>query len=312
MGRFPQAAIPLRIAEQAWILSGERTNIGDLRIVQALRSAVQGTMHAVDYATEAFELLADDRTGGQAVAGVVLAKAYLSEGKIAEAEKTNSIVRATVDVEPRDWVRLAEMNASADVLAQQGKLLEAAVLYRRVVKRADERQVMQAQIAHGALGDVCIEWNMIDEGVRNLRQAEALAEQTQVATNRHIVSLALARAYWAWGDIEAAFDEIERGVEFANQMEFPQAIRDARACQAHFWLLQGRVALAHRWADSNDLDPFLPPAYERQREYLTFARLLIADERPELALTVLQANAELAEAQGRVADVLQISLLKAL
>ena len=124
--------------------------------------------------------------------------------------------------------------------------------------------------------------------------------------------LALARAYWAWGDVEAAFDEVERAVEFASQMGFSQAMRDARACQARYWLLQGRVALAHRWADSNDLDPYLPPTYERQSEYLTFARLLIADELPELALTILDATDELAIAQGRVADRLEISLLRAL
>jgi LuxR family maltose regulon positive regulatory protein len=153
---------------------------------------------------------------------------------------------------------------------------------------------------------------MIDDGMRHLRSAEALAEQTQTATNRHTVSLALARAYWAWGDVEAAFDEIERGVEIASQMGHPQAIRDARARQAQFWLVQGRLALAHRWADSNDLDPYLPPTYGRQREYLTYARLLIADERPDLALSILAANADLADAQGRIADVLQISLLQAL
>ncbi len=312
MGHFRQAAAPLRIAEQAWVLSNDHSHLGDLRIVQALRSATQDTGHAVEYAKEAFDLLANDGTGSQAVAGIALAAAYLHDGDMDAAKMTYSVVRSTVDSEPREWVQLAEMNGSAYVLAKQGNLLEAAVLSRRVIKRADERHLMQAQFAHGALGSVCVEWNMIDEGVRHLRSAQALAEQTHMAIGRHGVSLSLARAFWAWGDVEAAFDEVERAIELANEMESPQGIRDARARQAQFWLAQGRVALAHRWADSNDLDPYLPPTYGRQSEYLTFARLLIVDDLPELALAILNAAADLAETQGRFADLLQILLLSAL
>ena len=66
-----------------------------------------------------------------APAGLVLARAHLSEGDIHEAERCFSSVRSTADGGPREWIRLSEMRGSADVLVQQGKLLEAAVLYRR-------------------------------------------------------------------------------------------------------------------------------------------------------------------------------------
>ena len=89
-------------------------------------------------------------------------------------------------------------------------------------------------------------------------------------------------------------------------------MRNARARQARFWLIHGQLALANRWADSNALDPYLPPTYDRQDEYLTFARLLIANELPELALTILNATDKLAAAQGRTADRLEIALLRAL
>jgi LuxR family maltose regulon positive regulatory protein len=204
------------------------------------------------------------------------------------------------------------MTGSADVLVRQGKLLEAAVLYRRVVKVADERHAFQSQRAHGSLGGVCVEWNMLDDGVRHLRYADGQATETQSIINRPAICLDLARAYWAWGEFEAAFDEIERSVEYASQMGLSHAIREARARQARLWLVQGRVALARRWSDSNDLDPYLPPVYERQSEYLTYARLLVADELPELALTILDATDELATAQGRIADRIEISILRAL
>ncbi len=312
LGNLRQAAQPLRIAEQAWALGGNRTNIGELRIVQALRSTTENPTDAIEYAREACSLLAGDQTGDQAVAGLVLARSYLDHGDIAEAEQVFTTVRSTSDAEPREWIRLAEMSGSADVLVQQGKLLEAAVLFRRVIKRADEWQSLQMLVAQSALGRVCVEWNMLDDGVRHLRYAESLAEKSQSVIGRHLVCLALARASWAWGDVETAFDEVERAVEYASQVGFPQATRNARAQQATYWLAQGRIALARRWADSNDLDPYLPPSFERQSEYLTFARLMIATDQPALALPIFDATDDLAATQGRIADRIQIAVLRAL
>ena len=73
-------------------------------------------------------------------------------------------------------------------------------------------------------------------------------------------------------------------------------MRNARAQQARFWLASNQLALARRWADSCDLDPYLPPEYERQVEHLTFARLLIQEGRPDLALRILQRIDEQAKA----------------
>ena len=93
---------------------------------------------------------------------------------------------------------------------------------------------------------------------------------------------------WAQGEREEAFDEIERAVGFANQLGTLQLVRDASAQQARFWLKSNRLALAERWADSCDLDPYLPPEYERQIEHLTYVRLLMHQGRPDLALAILK------------------------
>jgi LuxR family maltose regulon positive regulatory protein len=77
-------------------------------------------------------------------------------------------------------------------------------------------------------------------------------------------------------------------------------------------MLQGRVSLARRWSDSIDFDPFLPLAYGRQFEQLTFARLLIVEEQPAPALPILDAADEFAKLQGRDADRIEIAVLRAL
>ena len=311
-GLFRDAAQPLRICEQAWALGDNRADLGELRILQALRESVQDSSRAITLAREACELLSGDQTGNLETAGIVLARAYLDDGDTVAAEHAYTMLRRQSDEGTRDWIQLAEMNGSAEVLIRQGKLLEAVVLSRRVIKIGDERHALQSQQAHCALGEVCIEWNMLDDGIRHFRHAEALAERTQSALNQYAMCMVLARANWAWGTFESAFDEVEQAIELASKMGLLQAARNARAQQVRYWMLQGRVTLARRWSNSIDFDPFLPSAYSRQFERLTFARLLIADEQPAPALTILEATDEHAKAQSRDADRVEIALLRAL
>ncbi len=311
-GRFREAALPLRICEQAWALGDNRSHLGELRMLQALRATAQDSAQAIALANEACELLAGDETGDLETARITLAWSYLSHGDIISAEQTYASLRRQLDDSTRDWIRLAEMNGSAEILNKQGKLLDAVVLNRRVIKTADERHALQSQQAHCSLGEICIEWNMLEDGIRHFRKAEALAERTQSALNQYAMCLVLARAHWAWGNFESAFDEVERSIEYATQMGYLQAVRDARAQHVRYWMLQGRVSLAHRWSDSIDFDPFLPLAYGRQFEQLTFARLLIVEEQPAPALPILDAADELAKLQGRDADRIEIAVLRAL
>ena len=311
-GRIREAAQPLRIAERAWALGSNRANLGELRIVQALRATAQDPSRAITLAGEACDLLAGDQTGELETARIILARAYLLHGDTVSAQQTYSALRRQADDGGRDWIRLAEMNGSAEALIRQGKLLEAVVLNRRVIKIADKRHALQSQRAHCRLGEICIEWNMLDDGIRHLRHAEALAERTQSMFNQYAMCLGLARAHWAWGNFESASDEVERAIEYASEMGLLQAARNARAQQVRYWMLQGRVTLARRWSDSIDFDPYLPSSYDRQFEQLTFARFLVADEQPAQALIILDAIDALATSQGRAADRIEIAVLRVL
>ena len=157
-----------------------------------------------------------------------------------------------------------------------------------------------------------MEWGLLDDARRALNRADERAEATQTLTWRSRIRVALARVMWAQGEREAALDEIERAIGFANQLGTLQLVRDASAQQARFWLSSNRLALAERWADSCDLDPYMPPEYERQIEHLTYVRLLMQQARPDLALAILQRIDQLAVESGRQGDRVEILLLTAL
>jgi LuxR family maltose regulon positive regulatory protein len=135
---------------------------------------------------------------------------------------------------------------------------------------------------------------------------------TQALNWRTRIRVGLARIAWARGLVEEAFDEIERASGFAIQFGVHQELRNVRAQQARFWLAAHQVALARRWANSCELDPYLPPEYERRVEHLTYARLLLHEGRPDLALRMLQRIDQQAEAAGRHGERVEVQVLTAL
>jgi LuxR family maltose regulon positive regulatory protein len=313
LGRQQDAATPLRIAEEAWTLAGDRAGLGLVRLVQSLRSLfAQDAARAIDYASQALDLLPDDRLDERSHALVQLGTGYFWAGDCLNAEAAFASARTTLDTGRRPWLRLLEMAYSSGVLVQRGKLPEAAVLLRRVCTIADQQDKVQGLQSLHRLGDVYVEWNLLDDAERTLRHADALSVQTVTPTWRCWIALGLARIAWARGDAEAAFDEVERAIEHAGKTGWQKAVRDARALQARFWLAVGQPALARRWAESCGLDPDLPPTYERQVEHLTFVRLLIAEGRPESAFMLLDAVGGLAAEQGRDGDGVEIGVLQAL
>jgi LuxR family maltose regulon positive regulatory protein len=153
---------------------------------------------------------------------------------------------------------------------------------------------------------------MLDDAEQSFRQADTLAEMAQALFWRSRICIGLARIAWVRGEVEDALDEIERGVVSASQLGTRQMVRDVRAWQARFWLRSHQLTLARRWADSSELDPYLPPEYERQIEHLTYVRLLIGEGRSDLALRVLRPIHEQAETAGRHGDLVELHLLAAL
>ena len=229
------------------------------------------------------------------------------------AKPSFQMLRTLIDTSGSSWLRPFEMTYSAAVLMQQGRLLEASMLCRQVIRAAgDQPQEIWSQTAQYQLGCIYLEWGLLDDARRALERADQEAEMMQALQWRSRIRVALARVAWAQGEREEALDEIERAVAFANQLGTLQLVRDACAQQARFWLKSNRPALVQRWADSCDLDPYMPPEYERQIEHLTYVRLLIHQGRHDLALAILKRIDQQAEETGRHGDRVEITLLTAL
>jgi LuxR family maltose regulon positive regulatory protein len=304
-GQFQQAEQPLRIVERAWTTAGDRNDLASLLILQAYRSMYDSASRVIDLSGQALELLSDDRPLDQGTAMALLGWAHVYAGDASAAERAFAGARAKANLAQNSIIHLSELAGSASILVQRGKLREAIAMFRSAIK-FDERY------ASTLLSYVYIERNQLDEAERHLQVAAATPARTRPMILQSRIWLGLAQLAWARGDVETAHDDIEWAIDYAQQLGSTRFVRHTRAQQARFWLAGGRRDLADRWADSCELDPFLPPEYERFFEHLTFVRLLIDGDQAGSALKILDAIGEQAAAQGRAGDLVEVEVLKAL
>jgi LuxR family maltose regulon positive regulatory protein len=312
-GNFNQSMPLLRTAEETWAAAGDEPNLGLVRLFRAYQALITGNFpRAIEEAKASIDRLPEDPSAQRSLAQVVLSLAFSSAGGASDAERALADAQMASTASALPWIRLIGMASAGTILVQQGKLLDATVLFRRMVAEGDHRLYLVVQNALYSLGQIYTEWNMLEEAERAFRQTEELMSSTRTIIYGNRICLGFARLAWARGEIEEAFNEVDRALDYAHQTGIVQHIRDARSQQARFCLASGRLALARRWADSSELDPYLPPEYERQHEWLTLVRLLILEGQSELALRVLTDVEGQAEAAGRHGEVVEMLMLEAL
>lgn len=91
------------------------------------------------------------------------------------------------------------------------------------------------------------------------------------------------------------------------------ALADAlvAAWEANFQLWMGDVACAARWAESSGLSPADTPTFLREAEYLTYARVLVAEQRLDEAQVLLASLEGYARSSGLVRSLITVRILQA-
>jgi LuxR family transcriptional regulator, maltose regulon positive regulatory protein len=234
-----------------------------------------------------------------------------------------AVVAAKTADYPLVHFRSLTMLARFQVL--QGRLKDAALTYEEAGQVVPGTQVLQVLTASAAycfgLADLLCEWNRLDEAEHLLAQGMELirGKQSSFADDLLLGSLTQIRIQCARGAYSDALATIDTFNHLADTRHFiPQIKAEALGTQSA--LMMGNLSEAVRWAQQCGLsldDAELP--YPREREYLTLARLFLAQGREnpagrsfEEALHLLERLLRKAEAKARVRSILEILLLQAL
>jgi len=324
-----------------------RSLLGQVVACRSLLARLSGDLEEyVVLAQRALDLLPETDTTplmrllrGGALLGA--AHAYLVSGDVTSASehllaRTLAFARASADYQlliPRGLPLLARLQAL------QGRHTQAAVTYAEVVqlvKRPEEVQMLADSPAYSfGLGDLLREWNELEAAEHHLARGMDLI-RGMVSIDADKVWLgyaALARLRQAQGKDDQALATLDIFLQRAQQCHFaPVLLAQCAALRAQLELVRGQLQAARHWAESSGLSAnddlrYLPPrqdspiyrGYLREREYLTLARVRIAEERVSPTETGLSAVLGLlerllgeAEANMRMHSVLEILLLRAL
>ena len=165
-------------------------------------------------------------------------------------------------------------------------------------------------LVYVGLAEVAYQRNELDDALRYVTEGIALERQFLPGTPPTAGLVTLAWIRHAAGDPAGAL----RAIGEAGQAPPAPAgvLNPFPAQRARLLLAQGDVAAAARWTDETGLHAGDQPHYPREPGYLVLARVLLAQQRPAEALTLLERLYAAAVAQHRAGSVIEAGALRAL
>jgi LuxR family maltose regulon positive regulatory protein len=277
---------------------------------------------------QAYELLPESNVILRATAAMQAACSYLVNGDVTspmEQQVRFAVTAASTSDYPLVHFRSLTMLARLQYF--QGHLRDAALTYEEAGQATPGTQVLQVLTASAAycfgLADLLREWNSLSEAERLLFQGKELirGKKSSFADDIMLGYFTQARLQSARGEYGEALVTIDAFIHLAGSHHFvPWLQASAVALRVQIALTMGKQNEALHWAEENGLSPDNAElSYLREREYLTLARVLIAQGRADSsgsflpqALNLLNRLLADAESKARMASALEILVLQAL
>jgi LuxR family transcriptional regulator, maltose regulon positive regulatory protein len=221
---------------------------------------------------------------------------------------------------------LRGINYLARLRTLQGRLRAAAATYEEATEVVSARDGLRGVVNSAAhyvgLGDIHRQRNDLDSAELYLRRAVdlftgALTVDADVVTHGY---LSLARVKQARGRHAEAVAALDDFTTLTRQRDFfPLLVARVDAARTTLALMRNDLPAAVSWAEASGLGTDDEPDYPREDEYLTLARVLIAQGRLDPvdrylddALGLLDRLCKAAEGGGRMGSVVEILALRAL
>jgi ATP/maltotriose-dependent transcriptional regulator MalT len=166
--------------------------------------------------------------------------------------------------------------------------------------------------AHIGIAQVAYQRNELDTALQHLTEGVTLCRQ--LADTQ---PLATGLTTLAWirhieGDAAGSLDAIDEAERVAPGRAVADLLDPVPAQRARLLLAHGDVAAAARWTEERGLMPDDEPSYPREPAYLLLACVLLAQDRPDQALKILDQLRAPAVAQNRTGNLIEIQAVRAL
>jgi LuxR family transcriptional regulator, maltose regulon positive regulatory protein len=200
-----------------------------------------------------------------------------------------------------------------EVQRAQGNLDAALTTHRQALDTAGESSpAALTGPAHVGLAQVLYERDelaaALDHATRGVTLCRQLAFTAALATGLAVV----ARIRHAHGDAAGAREAMGEAGRVELSPQVVALFNPVPSQRARLLLAQGDVHAGAQWTTAAGLSPDDEPDYPQEPAYLVLARVLLAQNDPGPALTLLQRLLASAASQGRTGSLIEIQVLRAL
>ena len=274
---------------------------------------------AIALCTTALERMPEQwlvRSGIQSVLG----DAYLQADRLADANRCYEDAGRSSKAAGIPVLARVMTNDMARLRVVQGRLHEAAALYREVLDWGTGRRAPLYPLGHAyvALGDLLREWNDLTAAEGHLQAGMEHCDRGGYARFAMLGALALAQIRAVHGDSEG-MSELGRRAELLAAGTGVRAFTvlvAARRARLHLMPAVFHLGPALEWLQASGLHPEDRPTVAAEAEYLVLARVLNARRREHAGSPfphqLLSQLLHAAEQAGRMRSVVEISCLIAL
>jgi LuxR family maltose regulon positive regulatory protein len=291
--------------------------LGHIAAIRAYQAAQKGeALSAIDLADQALKRLSDGNTALRSVVALTLGIARRLSGDLAGASRALEEAAHSGQAAGNIYAALGALSSLAGLLLDQGRLHQAFSAYGEMVYWATQptgQRFPAAGMGFFGLGLICYEWNDLEGALQHTRQSIDLCQRwgnVGILIGAHVL---LFRVRQAQGEIESARESLNEAERLAHAHPLaPKAVSWLESFRARSWLAQGDIEAAGRWAEQRGLKIDDDFSYLRDEEYLTLARVFLAQGKHDTALMLLERLHSSAETIGRMGSLIEILVLHAL
>jgi LuxR family maltose regulon positive regulatory protein len=250
-----------------------------------------------------------------------LGTAYAYENDLEKAVQTWQQARNLALEAGNPFLATAAIEMLAGMqIYHQGQLRAGAQTLQHVLDLAttpDGTRLPFSGTAHALLAEIYLEWNNLETAAGYLETGIELLRQGGISYGLIHTFCAKARLERAMANTEGAAQALQTAEQALGTHSLWHMILHLASCQVRLWLCLGDVEMAARWAkgDPDTIKREMPetlPFYLCEVQQISLAWVDLARQETEQALATLEGLDEQAQAAGRLAQVIEICLLKAL
>ena len=296
-------------------------------VLRACIAGFQGQMSvAAQLAHQALKQLPEDDLFMRINAAWMLSNTYVAAGDFLAASQAFGELARTSLQAGHVMIAVGALCHLAEVHLRLAQTHEAKAAYEKAIDVATDAQGQRLPIAGEALmglGDLCRELNELEAALHYTLDGIELSRLWR-SVNAALGYITLARTKQMQGNVKDVDEAMEAARQLAVQYDTSGlGVIGVGFYQALLWIEQGNLDAALRWAKERRLDGEIDPAeldrkddyasyHLRKYEYLVLARLWLAQNCPDKALSVLEPVLIRMEQQGRTRLLLETLMLQAL